>query len=94
LYFAAFLSTVFMYWTDKILFLRNWRTPPLYNDELATTSRKILKHAVLMHLCVGFYMLSNPSFFETESKDNELVTLAKENSAFIFDWIHAIFGVD
>jgi len=63
LYFAAFISVITMYWSDKILFLRNWRTPPLYGDELANKARDILKHAILMHMLIGFYQLSNPQFF-------------------------------
>jgi len=42
LYFAAFISVIAMYWTDKILFLRSWRTPPFYGNELAKKARGIL----------------------------------------------------
>lgn len=66
LYIFGFASFFCMYWSDKILFLRNWRTPPMYGNELAVKSRNLLKWAILLHMCVGLYMLSNPAFFTYE----------------------------
>jgi len=40
-------------------------------------------------------MLSNPQFFAETSDDSDVFTSTiREESAFIFDWIHAIFGVN
>jgi len=63
LYLAGVLMCLFAYWSDKILFLRYYRKPPVYGDDLATRSMSILKYAIVLHLLFGFYMISNPNIF-------------------------------
>jgi len=45
-------------------------------------------------MLIGFYQLSNPQFFSQSSNDDALILMAREQSAFIFDWINSIFGVN
>lgn len=52
-----------MYWTDKFLFLRMYRTPPRYGIELSDKSRNIMQWAIATHMAIGFYMFSNSSIF-------------------------------
>jgi len=59
LYLSGFLLCVILYWTDKILLLRFNTTPPKYDLKLATRSRKIMEFAILLHMLMGLYILSN-----------------------------------
>jgi hypothetical protein len=63
LYFSGFLLFVAMYWSDKILFLRNYKTPPKYGTELASRALGILEWSIPLHLCFGIYMMTNPEIF-------------------------------
>jgi hypothetical protein len=56
-----------MYWTDKFLFLRMYRTPPRYGIELSNKSRNIMQWAIATHMAIGFYMFSNSSIFTVTS---------------------------
>jgi hypothetical protein len=56
-----------MYWVDKFLFLRMYRTPPRYGIELSDKSRNIMQWAIATHMAIGFYMFSNSSIFTISS---------------------------
>lgn len=71
LYFAGFLLCVVQYWTDKVLFLRFYKTPPKYGISLAQKAIGIIQYAILVHLIMGVYMMSNPEIFpKGEQEDN------------------------
>lgn len=67
LYVISFLQFFSMYWFDKFLFLRLYRTPPRYGIELSDKSRNIMQWAIATHMAIGFYMFSNNSIFTISS---------------------------
>jgi len=69
LYLAGFFICFFMYWSDKALFLRHYRSPPRYGLELATRAHKIMTWSILLHLMCGLYMISNPDIFSYEQSN-------------------------
>lgn len=70
LYLCGVVVCAITYWTDKILFLRLYRTPPRYGLELAKGVQTVMEWAILLHLFVGLYMISNPEIFNfTEGND-------------------------
>lgn len=63
LYCAGFIICFILYWTDKILFLRYHTIPPRFSLDLAITTRKAMEWAIVLHMLMGLYMLSNPKIF-------------------------------
>ncbi len=60
LYLSGALIFTCMYWTDKLLFLKFYRTPPMYTTKLARRTYSILELAVIIHFVFGFYMIAQP----------------------------------
>lgn len=94
LYIAAMFIFVSMYWSDKILFLRYWRTPPKYTTEIVRQTIKIMQFAILLHLLIGLFMISNPKLFSFQSSmmDDKL-TVLKPIVGFLGAWAHQWLGV-
>ena len=63
LYLLAMLQTIVLYWVDKYLFLRLYRTPPRYGPEMAEVTRRVMTYALFLHFAVAFYMYSNSQIF-------------------------------
>ena len=63
LYLSGFLICLCMYWSDKVLFLRHYRLPPRHGRDLASRMLWYMEYAILLHLFVGCYMLSNETIF-------------------------------
>lgn len=66
LYFIGFGAIFLTYWADKFTFLRIARSPPLYDNKLATAAGSLLPYAVLLHCLIAMWMFSNNSIFESE----------------------------
>jgi hypothetical protein len=89
LYFVCFISFCLTFWVDKYLFLRVYRIPPRYDITLIRSVRKTLKYAIILHFCIGFYMISNTniltytgdiSFLSTfQDQVDELQSYLKDN---------------
>lgn len=60
---AAFFVT---FWSDKALFLRHFRTPPFQDATLHKHLTAWLPLAVLAHLAVGAWQLSNRTIFSSD----------------------------
>lgn len=56
LYVTAAASFLFSYWMDKWLFLRFYRTPPMYDEKLGASATRLIPLAVFLHLIVGLWM--------------------------------------
>lgn len=69
LYPAGCLLMIVSYWADKILFLRHYKLPRRYGRKLAARVVDVMQWAILLHLFVGLYMLSNPDIFTYENRD-------------------------
>ena len=63
LYVSGLLICLTMYWSDKFLFLRHYRLPPRYGRDLASRSISMMEYAIVLHLIIGCYMLSNETIF-------------------------------
>lgn len=50
-----------------LIVLRVYRTPLKYDMTLAEVARKIMKIAVFLHFCFGYYMYSNSAIFSYEN---------------------------
>ena len=59
LYPVGFICTFWSYWADKVLFLREFRKPPYYDDGMAIRARKILKFSIVVHCLMSLYIYSN-----------------------------------
>jgi len=60
---VAFLVT---FWSDKMLFLRYFRTPPFMDGTLHKHLTAWLPLGLLAHLAVGVWMLSNRTIFSSD----------------------------
>lgn len=69
LYPCGIILCFISYWTDKTLFLRLYRNPPHHGLDLAKGSQKFMELAILLHLFVGLYMISNPQIFNFDDSE-------------------------
>lgn len=53
---GAFLLT---FWVDKLLLLRMYRKPPLYDEHLQQAVNNVLPYALLWHLLISMWMYGN-----------------------------------
>jgi hypothetical protein len=51
------------YWTDKLLFVRLYRKPPLYDNGMAVRAGSIIKYSIVIHVLFSLYMYSNEEIF-------------------------------
>lgn len=70
LYLIGMISCFTSYWTDKILFLRLYKRPPLYDDGMAVRARKILKLSIIVHCLMSIYMYSNDTILNYKQKND------------------------
>ena len=70
LYISGLLICLTMYWSDKILFLRHYKLPPRHGRDLASRAISFMEYAIVLHLIVGCYMLSNETVF-SYTEDNQ-----------------------
>ena len=73
LYFTGFLVCIVQYWVDKALYLRDYKNPPKYGLELAKYCRLAIEYALVVHLFMGLYMMSNPDIFPPGDDENEII---------------------
>lgn len=59
----AFFSLIFQYWCYKYLFLRYNKRPPQYDHTLNEEVMGLLIYALMLHIVITIYMLSNPMIF-------------------------------
>jgi hypothetical protein len=58
-------SFLLAYWIDKWLFIRFNRRPPQFSNSLQRTMSSLLPVAIVCHLAIGTWMISNISMFDT-----------------------------
>ena len=85
---CCFLS----YWTDKCVFLRLHRTPPLYGLELAKGSQRVMEWSIILHLLVGVYMISNPDCFDFNDSDKVKWSFLISYGELVSEWFESIIG--
>lgn len=94
LYFSGAVLCFVLYWTDKTLFVKFFRTPPKHGSSLGHQVRGIIEWSLIMHLFMGLYMLSNPEIFSSEEDDNEGVAFFQVYAKFVALGISFLTGVD
>lgn len=70
LYLVGMICCFTSYWTDKILFLRLYKRPPLYDDGMTVRARKILKFSIIVHCLMSVYMYSNDTILNYKRKND------------------------
>lgn len=70
-----------IYWSDKILFLRFYKKPPLFNVSLALSLLKTIEYALLFHVFFGLMMLTNPNIYANSTTDNSNPTANKKTGS-------------
>jgi len=68
LYIIALVSIFCIYWMDKISLLRWYKTPPRYSSKLMARAWMWMTPMLVIHLCLGFWMFSNSTIFETDKE--------------------------
>ena len=83
LYPIGFFCIIFIYWTDKILFLRLYKKPPLYDGDLAERALSMIKLGLFIHIILSIYIYSNSDIL-TDSFKNASLTIGNEMSGFFY----------
>lgn len=95
LYFAGVAIFLSMYWTDKCLFVKFFKSPPRYGTEITRRVFFLLEFGIILHFMIGIYMISNPDAFEFSSSQNldKGVAWARPFAVAYGNWMHSWFGV-
>jgi len=64
LYLAGFICFFTTFWTDKFMFLRHYKSPPLYTKVLVDNAIDIMEWGVPLHLLFGLFMVTNEELFD------------------------------
>lgn len=92
--YGAILCFV-QYWMDKYLFLRHYRKPPNYGLGLARYARQTIEWALLIHLLMGLYMMSDPEIFPVyHDEENKVLDGLQKYAKFVGDLVSWIIGVE
>lgn len=83
LYPIGFISIIFIYWTDKMLFLRLYKKPPLYDGDLADRALVMIKLSLLIHIILSIYIYSNNDIL-TYTFYSESLTIGEEIHGFFY----------
>ena len=59
----GFVSFVTMFWVDKWLFIRYYRTPPSYSHKICVGASTLLSWGVALHCAFSMWILSNGEIF-------------------------------
>ena len=90
LYVVGIVCLFMSYWTDKYLFLRLYRKPPLYDDGMAVRARSLLKFAILIHCLMSLYIYSNDEILRYQ-ENNSIVGALRQRANNVLD---SLLGVD
>ena len=63
MYPVGMFCSIMCYWTDKFLFVRLYRKPPLYDSAMALRAGDIIKYSIIIHIMFSAYMYSNEQIF-------------------------------
>lgn len=63
LYPIGFVMSFLMYWSDKYVFFRLYRKPPLYDGKISKIIPNTIWWSIIGHLYFGYYMYSDSSIF-------------------------------
>jgi hypothetical protein len=83
LYPIGLISIIFIYWTDKYLFLRLYKKPPLYDGDLADRALTMIKLGLFIHIILSIYIYSNNEILSASFK-SESLTIGEEVHGFFY----------
>lgn len=66
LFAISALNFTIMYWVDKYLLLRFYRTPPNYDESTIHEATGFMSFAFFLHAITGFFMISNHTLMNHE----------------------------
>eukprot|EP01038_Epipyxis_sp_PR26KG_P011622 gene11622-15564_t len=69
LYMVAAGNFLLFYFVEKYLFIRLYRTPPLFNSRIGRRSSSLILFAIMIHLCVAIWVLTNSEIFYSPHVD-------------------------
>lgn len=67
LYPVALLSFFIIYFLEKMLIFYYYKLPPMYDEKLSKQTLKMLPYSVILHVLVGYWMLSNRQMFTNDT---------------------------
>ena len=70
---TCFVYLIIIYFTDKFLVLRHFRSPPSYNHELYISALKCLPYSIIFHGGVSLYMYGNYDIFPISASNNSTI---------------------
>ena len=83
LYFAGSLICFTTYWSDKTLFLRHYRLPPVLGRRVGKKAVRKMEFAILVHFVFGAIMLTNEDIFPMRKTEDQTGSLAKFSRTFM-----------
>ena len=69
LYPIGMFCVITTYWVDKYLFISFYKTPPLYDMQMANAARNALKLSIIIHCMMSIYIYSNEDIFNYDEED-------------------------
>ena len=71
----CFIFLIIIYYTDRCLVLRHYRSPPHYDQDMYLTSLKLLTVAVIMHCGAAIYMYGSTDIFPLSFPENTTIRM-------------------
>lgn len=70
LYFVASVNMMVYYYVEKYCFFNLYRTPPNFTGAMGKRASSLLPLALIIHLAMSVWVLSNPELFDTTIDSN------------------------
>mmetsp|Transcript_7998 Transcript_7998/g.15744 ORF Transcript_7998/g.15744 Transcript_7998/m.15744 type:complete len:934 (-) Transcript_7998:3592-6393(-) len=76
--FICFFALAMRFWIDKLLVLRFYKKPPIYDEALNNRALLLLPFSVMIHCLVSMYMYGSPTIFPLDMHCEDDATQNKE----------------
>ncbi len=73
LFFVSAINFIIIYWVDKVLILRFYKTPKNFNEKTIQYTISNLKWSFLFHAFIGFIMISNDKMLQSEVDFKDII---------------------
>jgi len=68
LYPVTLLTVIFIYWVDKVLFLKLYKLPKNFDEKIQETVRLTLEFLLLIHISFAIWTYGSPDIFGNENQ--------------------------
>lgn len=75
LHIVTALQFCSMYWIDKLLILRFYKSPKNFDESTIKFTLYLMKYCFFFHLVMGVFMLSNEKIISSPYNDNILIDI-------------------